>query len=427
MRELFVIGLTVALLSAPLSFGACQSTTTRNPSDAGMGGGTSGGLDGGPGSIPLANDAGVCNDECTLGQFCASTGQCIDCRSDADCAGSESGSHCDTRPGAMELFGTCVACVQGSQCGSALSCDPSSDTCVPTCTTASCTATSLICDPTSGACVDCVRNADCASTGQLCDPVTLVCIDCLQPSDCPTGSPGCYQGVCGQCNVTGDCPTGEICQSGSCTCDEDEACPALTPICILDGGFGVCGCTGDGSCASAGLICDPDQGFAGSCVQSCSTDGGVCLAAGTGQSFCDTSSGLCVQCLTSAQCTEPSSPFCLAGACVQCDSDSNCEDLGADGGPLYCSMSLGRCVGCTSPADCNNPTLPGCNSVTNNCGSCALNADCPAGVGCGLLSGVCVAFCGTAAAVGAADCAGCTNPVDCGGASCDIDAGVCGQ
>ena len=145
-----------------LLLAACQSTVTVNGTDAGADGGTADAGDGGTagdGSIPQASDAGVCNFACTTGQFCATTGDCVDCLSDVDCKNSQVGTHCDTRPGALDLFGTCVECLVGSQCGSGMSCSPANDSCVPTCSDASCSAgsTALICDPQSGTCVDCLH------------------------------------------------------------------------------------------------------------------------------------------------------------------------------------------------------------------------------------------------------------------------------
>lgn len=411
-------------LAASLSLLACQSTLTVNDhSDAGDGGASSGSDGGLPGPIVQANDAGVCNFSCTAGLFCATTGDCVQCLSDADCASAQSGTHCDTRPGSLTNFGLCVECVVSSQCGSGMSCDPAGDNCVPAGSEANCAANSEIYDPTSGACVDCLTSTDCDA--QLCDPVTLSCVDCLQPSDCPAAAPGCYQGVCGQCNISSDCPGSETCDNGACGCATDQACPTATPNCILDGGPGVCGCAATASCTGTNEICDPSQGAAGACVLSCNAPGGVCLAdTDTGEGFCDTSSGLCVQCLTASQCTDPDSPLCVSGNCAQCGADTDCAAL--DAGMPYCSLSLGGlCVGCDSPSQCPLDNQ-GCDSSSGSCGSCTYNSDCPAGLGCGVMTGLCAPFCGSAAASGAPDCADCATSTDCGGAACNADAGLCG-
>ncbi len=410
---------------ACLTLAACQATVTMNDHpelapDGGTGGGSNAAA---LGTITQAGDAGACNFACGAGQLCASTGDCVDCLSDSDCASSPLGTHCDTRAASLVLFGTCVECVASSQCGGGMSCDPANDSCVPTSSDASCAANSQVYDSASGACVDCLTNADC--NGQLCDPVSRSCVDCLQPSDCPAASPGCYQGVCGQCNVSSDCPGGEACSGGTCGCTSDQACPAATPNCILDGGPGVCGCAGNGSCSGANEICDPSQGAAGACVLSCAAPGGVCLAnSATGQGVCDTGSGLCVECLTNAQCTDALSPFCVAGSCAQCGADPDCA--AADAGTPFCSQSLGGlCVECTQASQCPADNQ-GCDSSSGSCGSCTYNSDCPAGLGCSASSGLCAPFCGTTAASGASDCAGCATSTDCGGGSCNADAGSCG-
>jgi hypothetical protein len=408
------------VLAALLSLVACQSTVTVNGMDAGPDGGTTPGGDGGgggEGSITQATDAGVCNFSCTAPQVCATTGDCVTCLTDADCKDSQIGTHCETRPGSLDLFGTCVECVEGSQCGSGMSCNPTNDNCVPTCSDASCAAnsTALICDPQSGTCVDCLTNSDCEE--QVCDPVTLACVDCLQPSDCPAGQPGCYQGVCGQCNVSSNCPGSETCSELSCVCGTDQDCPSATPACILDGGPGVCGC--EGSCTSPD-ICDPTQGLAGVCVVPCNAAGGSCLAnTETGQSVCDTTNGLCVQCLSSTQCTDVSAPVCVSGLCLECGTNTDCG--AADAGTPYCSQGL--CVQCTSSSQCPADNV-GCDSSSGSCGSCTYNSDCPAGLGCDENTSSCAPFCGTAGATAA--CAGCATSADCGGASCNADAGVCG-
>jgi hypothetical protein len=374
-------------VAALLFLGACQSTVTVNATDAGPDGGPTDAGDGGSGgggSISRAGDAGVCNFSCTAGQVCATTGDCVDCLSDADCKTSQVGTHCDTRSGALSLFGTCVECLVGSQCGSGMSCSPATDTCVPTCSDASCSAgsTALICDPQSGTCVDCLHNSDCS--GQLCDPVTLSCVDCLQPSDCSAGQPGCYQGVCGQCNVAANCPGSETCVDQTCGCTADQQCPTSAPSCILDGGPGVCGCAG--TCASPD-ICDPGQGFAGLCVPPCTSSS--CNAnTDTGLGFCDTSNGLCVQCLSDTQCTEVDSPICLAGTCAQCAMASDCAGV-ADAGTPYCSVALGGlCVQCTSPSQCTDPNNLGCDSSSGSCGSCTYDSDCTSGA-CDTDAGLC--------------------------------------
>jgi hypothetical protein len=372
---------------------ACQSTVDvtspdSGPSDGGSisdAGPANKPPDSGAGPIQQASDAGVCNYECTSGQLCASTGSCVSCLEDSNCAGSQVGLHCETRSGSPE-FGTCVQCVQSAQCGSGTSCDPLEDDCVPTCTAATCAAQSQICDPGSGACVDCLHDSDC--DGLYCDPVTLSCVECRQPSDCPASAPGCYEGSCGQCGVAADCPGSEACVNQSCSCAADSACPASTPVCIVDaGGPPMCGCAGNSSCPGKDQVCDPSRGPGGACVISCAEDAGVCLAdTGTGQSFCDTQSGLCVECLTAAQCTQSDAPICLQGQCAECATDQDCAP---DAGTPYCLVSQGGlCVQCTSAAQCPAAN-PGCDSSSWTCGSCTLSSDCPAGETCNADAGVC--------------------------------------
>ena len=262
----------------------------------------------------------------------------------------------------------------------------------------------------------CLADSDCG--GRRCNPATHACVDCLAPSDCPASQPGCSQGACGACATASDCPGSEACVGGACRCSSSAACPADAPTCILDGGPGVCGCEGDGGCAGANEVCDPGRGLAGACVLACTAPDSGCPAGVGGPSYCDGASGLCVQCLTAAQCVDPEAPVCVAGACVRCGSDADCAAL--DAGTPRCSHDH-LCVECTSPAQCPSDRI-GCNGASGSCGSCAVDADCPAGLGCAG-SGRCSPFCGTAAG-GGSGCVACRTSADCVGASCD--AGTCG-
>jgi hypothetical protein len=96
-----------------------------------------------------------CLDTCAEGdEYCPMAGfvcdeglrRCIECRTNAHCAGSPRGARCDT------AIGVCVECAGNAAC--------------PT--------TAPHCDRRTGKCVGCVTSAECPA-GSACDPSTLTC------------------------------------------------------------------------------------------------------------------------------------------------------------------------------------------------------------------------------------------------------------
>ena len=151
---------------------------------------------------------------CASGGICSdlSGGQCVQCRTEADCAG-RAGTHCDT------ATGNCVTCRSNTDCSGV----------VP------------VCLPDGSACVQCVSNANCPTVPNVhCSTVpgtAHTCIQCDADADCPDPNnkycfghactscaggcsgttPYCIAGACIQCRGDGDCPAGGFCNNGACT------------------------------------------------------------------------------------------------------------------------------------------------------------------------------------------------------------------
>lgn len=98
--------------------------------------------------------------------------------------------------------------------------------------------------------------------------------------------------------------------------------------------------------------------------------------------------GACVmpQCSTSADCTSPDSPICIAQQCVaKCTSDPDCTGLA---GTPHCGTD-GVCVGCVDATQCT-ADAPVCDSDVHACRGCTADSECAPGV-CLDSSGMCAA------------------------------------
>jgi hypothetical protein len=212
---------------------------------------------GGPESGKICGDAThVCEDGCRgmggngcmLGSVCtssnASVGMCVQCISDADCGGPDSGKICDAdafqcKDGCRGLGGN--GCPSGSVCSSV--------------------------SVAVGTCVECVGDLDCGgiTSGKVCD---------VDLNTCVTGCRG--EGGNG-------CPDGSVCTSSS----------AKVGTCVQ--------CLDDADCGSAtsGKVCDvPSK----TCKDGCYGEGGNGCPADSVCTSSDSSLGKCVQCLKDADC-----------------------------------------------------------------------------------------------------------------------------
>lgn len=225
------------------------------------------------GATPACNaDVHECV-ECAQGQTEACTGtrpqcetelhRCVECLGDEDCpstsrprcadyacAGCRSNADCrDPRAAVCNLDGTCVQCVQQSDCSSQEDCNQNQHACVPkpppTGTKAACTkceqdsecaAPGSACAQLAGFGRYCVEaapaNGECirpfhaqdvpGKQGKFCTPPTNASCEALALVGAPCPSTGCAQGGrCSQyctiaCKSDSECPVRFKCSSGEC-------------------------------------------------------------------------------------------------------------------------------------------------------------------------------------------------------------------
>lgn len=96
--------------------------------------------------------------------------------------------------------------------------------------------------------------------------------------------------------------------------------------------------------------------------------------------------GHCVDptCTSSAECTDPATPYCVGTTCVaDCESDTSC--VGAGRG-MFCAPD-GECVDCLLDEQCP-ATAPVCDEASNACRECADDSQCASGI-CLAAEGIC--------------------------------------
>jgi len=201
--------------------------------------------------------------DCPTGQFCDEFYTCVskcqsaaDCRSDTACAGVEciagacittSATGCSgTSPKCLTATGSCVNCLQNSDCPAGGTCDVyqcavclddyqcrTSTNCNSKCNSnAQCSTptgqqplvcpSGQTCDPYTATCVQCNSDSDCNSDtncGLVCNyPSTCAGtgVSCTATSEhCASYNNGNYQ--CYQCATDYDCPGTQICVNGDCS------------------------------------------------------------------------------------------------------------------------------------------------------------------------------------------------------------------
>lgn len=271
----------------------------------------------------------------------------------------------------------------------------------------------------------CGSNGSCAldpETGQLLDCVAGVC---LVPT-CPPGSPGCSCARDGSCADGASCLTGlcvlDDCAPGtqSCDCAVGESCdPGLFcqegVLCADLMGHEGGPCFDNGSC-NFGNLCDVGRNLCAHC--DLGTEGCGCNDVGGCAEGLSCSAGLCVD----AVLLPPEEPACYTPCRRDLPDGADTRVCSADGlldgciGDQTCTR--GSCVApgespptCASDVDC--PFFQTC--LSGGCFSnCAVNADCPTGLGCHLR--VCRVACSQGTGTSACD----------EGQSCDSSDGATG-
>lgn len=355
----------------------------------------------------------ACTPACTGSRKCdVSSGKCVECLADGDCAGSSKGKRCH------RTKRTCVECVSAADCAAGTC--TSASVCGECAKNADClgNAKGEVCSSTTHTCGGCTGDADCAGSlsGPRCNQGR--CVECVGPADCPFSKPGCNENRCGTCFLPTDCPgaTGSCGEDSVCHCDGDADCGGDAPTCIKKPGVYRCGCLDSSACGSR--VCDGWRFTYGACVVPC-TDPAAGCDPKSSLPFCDTGAGdpnygVCLPCFNDGDCVQTGAgKFCTSAGCVQCRADADCK--AADPKKPFCT---GLCVQCRGPSDC--PAGQGCNSATKSCGSCSRNDNCPTGQGC--LAGQCRPLC---VAGGPAACAICSFNAECPASAPKCSSGMC--
>ena len=359
------------------------------------------------------NDSGVTIRTCTTSSECNGEGVCVagvctqvtNCDDDTECSADGKICH-QSRKFCVECDGRAGQCGAGKTCQFDFTCvDIASNPDAGPADAAACT----------GTCTDrtqCANDLVC-KVGACCPPPSR----CRSPEDCPTDRPEC-NGATGQCFGGGagcfndpDCESRPGCAGGACTCDIQGAPPGVCrarpdecqadqdcwtggtfnqKYCLISSSPKTCqntvACTGDTQCAALGLVCDTQAGSPsnGYCIN------GVPCPLGTEctpTQICET--GRCVSkncintpslCAINEICNTTTLTCQPAGGCA---SDTECQ------AGYYCNLTSnpGTCApGCRDAADCPGGVCNAahtCEFATGGlCGSCATDAECPAGATC---------------------------------------------
>jgi hypothetical protein len=245
-----------------------------------------------PGHCDASN--GQCVASCTtnadckhndLGHACDTTtppGYCVECVSDADCAGSYGGPKCTGSKANIDP-NSCVQCLVAADCPQPGAVCTELGVCLTGCASnADCVAHDpkgrKACDLTAtpASCIECLQDSDCdAAKGEVCD--FNQCVEaCASDADCKDPAhPRCDQlgsHRCQECLRTADCagnPAGPRCDllnfiCEQCLSDTDCAATPATPHCsfstILPGGVTgpqVCtACRFDADCQAPTPYCE---------------------------------------------------------------------------------------------------------------------------------------------------------------------------
>ena len=326
--------------------------------------GCQGGLDGGANACTAPTPA------CDL-----TTGKCVGCTADPQCAADASKSFC--------VAGSCTGC----NTTGAIGCTARTDgkTVCATLGTA------------VGQCVECAADGQCTKDPAKGFCVANTCTGCATAgaTDCSTRTDGKMA-----CAISGT-------SAGQCVeCTADTQCTkdASKAFCVANACTG-CNATGATGCTGR-------------------TDGKTtCATTGT-------AAGQCVECTADTQCTKDAAKgFCVANACAGCNTPGATGCSTRTDGKTVCApvgnAAAGQCVQCTDNNTCSGST-PICATATNTCRKCATDTDCT-GIGPGvcMLDGHCATDAETiyVGTVGTATCLE-TNPGTALAPVCTAQSGV---
>ncbi|HKU39484.1 MAG TPA: hypothetical protein VJR89_15100 [Polyangiales bacterium] len=325
---------------------------------------------------------------CPAGSHCVGLGQCVECASNADCAGLTK----DCKIGVCSK-NTCSAQNQpgGTSCAAAGgkpgACVLGACQCTPQCDGKMCGA-----DGCGGTCPPgCAGGLMCAGDR---------CVDCQSDDQCSNlnGAQGCIEGYCeaGTCRVrnapaTKSCGSSGTCRAGSCcTPDCKNKCGGADDGC---GGTCTGKCSGgatckDGTCCTtkcSGKCGGESDGCGGFCPNPCSNgescSAGKCCAPSCANKCGGADDGCGGKCNAPCPCTPSCSGKCAGesdgcnGTCRNpCKAGESCS-AGKCCAPSCTNKCGGADDGCGGKCDAPCPCTPNCS------GKCAGESDgCPGGM-----------------------------------------------
>jgi len=189
--------------------------TSAGSSAAGSKSGGIGGVSAASGeSSPAGSSSTACGalSECTDGTVC-SGGVCVQCATDADCAGHG-------LPRCEPTRHRCVACLDTVDCGRGFACDSLAYRCLQSCLADdACPATAHGCDERRQVCYQCDEDRECAKSalGHLCASDGSGCVQCRKETDCPAQHCDQLSGRCVDCRDGADCAS-QICNPTTFSC-----------------------------------------------------------------------------------------------------------------------------------------------------------------------------------------------------------------
>jgi hypothetical protein len=346
----------------------------------------------------------VCNDGNTgngVSDVCDGEGSCVDCLNNSDCETpttcheiqctinhtcqeslATDGTPC-TQSGGVDGFcvsGICQSCAQPSDCGvdtqcATPSCDVINGTCIPGYVTPGTSCNDGI--ATNGTTDVCNGNGN--------------CVDCVTQTQCPADTL-CRDYSCG---AGGNCifvnqPSGENCGI-DLECDGNGNC------------MGVCGpsnCVDNSATDCLATTCNADTCETNNIVSgtNCSVPGGIT------NGLCD-GNGSCVECINASNCsasTDCETASCVSNTCTTADKPLNtqCDYPGGAPNDGVCD-GIGNCAQCTSAGQCPDPgdcVAPACSANACTTSNESINTPCLGG------ANVCD---------GAGSCVQCNNATQC--------------
>ncbi len=271
--------------------------------------------------------------------------------------------------------GTCVGCIDGSDCATGQVCTAGECIATARCTDSDSCVDTTVCDVASGICVGCLEDADCgedgecieqqcrfacqsdaacADQGMVCEVTLGACVQCLTdvdcdadfhctenhqctPDRCPIGTSGCLENKTYECDGR-DFVLAEACGSEqTCVETDDEA------SCM------------DWLCTPGSVECVNGQ------VETCSDDGLTLSRVNCGATGQSCSGGACV-----FRACEPGAIRCSGATRYVCAADGLSETPGQCAENEICDPAVGECIFqlCTPNAPvCDANIATTCNAL----------------------------------------------------------------